>query len=145
LVYLRPSPVGSGLRKCEARPVLRPGGLGGLPTWAILSTDSVGLSRESSQFTSKTSSFAPKTAYSGAKLAVLAGRVSPTGFWAGRADRANPDRRARALLFHSPAGPAGPTRPSQSVSTRPISRPNVKTCEGRTNRMESILSLKNSR
>ena len=38
--------------------------------------------------------------------------MSPTGFWAGRADRANPDRRARALLFHSPAGPGGPARPT---------------------------------
>jgi hypothetical protein len=54
----------------------------------------------------------PKQLIWGAKLGVLAGRVSPLGFWAGRAGRANPDRQARALLFHSPARPGGPARPT---------------------------------
>src|SRR5258707_11240848 len=72
-----------------------PSGWVGFSRWAILSADSVGLSRLLSQSASKTTFFAPKTAYLGAKLGVLAGRVSPTGFWAGWADRANPDRRAR--------------------------------------------------
>ena len=87
-----------------------PSGWVGFSPWAILGADSVGLSRLLSQSASKTTFFAPKTAYLGAKLGILAGHVSPTGFWAGWADRSNPDRRARALHFHDPTRPK--TRPS---------------------------------
>ena len=60
-----------------------PSGWVGFSPWAILGADSVGLSRLLSQSASKTTFFAPKTAYLGAKLGVLTGYVSPTGFWAG--------------------------------------------------------------